>query len=173
MIDMMNQIASMVREVAVLDASEVPLREYVVEACKQNACGRYAKTWTCPPAVGDIGTLRDKWQSYTSAIVFTTCHEIEDSFDIEGMEEARVKHEQITDRVLSLFDRREVGVLSAEGCNLCKNCTYPTSPCRYPDLARQSVESNGISVVELAQQTGIHYKNEPNTVTYFSIIFVK
>ena len=173
MLDKISKIAHITREIAVVKPENIPFRQYVVEACARNACGRYGKTWTCPPGVGELEELKRKWLSYSSAIVFTTCHDIEDSFDIEGMEEGRKKHERITDEAIAIFEGEDIAVMSAEGCDLCKVCTYPTSPCRYPDVARSSVEANGISVVELARDCGIHYKNEPNTVTYFSIIFVR
>lgn len=51
-----------------------------------------------------------------------------------------------------------------------KKCTYPTAPCRFPEKARSSAYANGISVVDLAKQLGINYKNGNNTVTYFSVV---
>ncbi|MBR2616748.1 MAG: hypothetical protein IKC56_00735 [Clostridia bacterium] len=53
---------------------------------------------------------------------------------------------------------------------MCKTCTYPTAPCRFPDRARTSMEACGINVVELAKEVGINYVNGQNTVTYFSLI---
>ena len=67
--------------------------------------------------------------------------------------------------------KKSIKTLSAEGCSLCKVCTYPNSTCRFPNKARSSVEANGISVVELAKNCNIHYTNGKNTVTYFSMIF--
>ena len=117
--------------------------------------------------------LKAKCQAYSNAVVFTTCHPLEDSFDLEGMEQGRIEHEKITDEVVALFQGKEIRVLSAEGCQLCEKCTYPEQPCRFPEQARSSVEANGISVVELAQHCNIHYKNGENTVTYFSLILYK
>ena len=51
-----------------------------------------------------------------------------------------------------------------------KKCTYPTAPCRCPEKARSSVEANGISIVDLAKQLGINYKNGNNAVTYFWVV---
>ena len=169
--DLKGKIEKKVHQVAYISTKDIPFREYVVEACAMNACGRYGKTWQCPPGVGDIETLKAKCLSFSQALVFTTYHELEDSFDIEGMEEGRVKHEKITDEVAELFGSIPKRILSAEGCSLCKECTYPNAPCRFPNKARSSVEANGISVVELAKQIDINYKNGNNTVTYFSMIF--
>ena len=159
-----------VHEWRIIGTEDIPFRQYVVDACKQNRCGMYGKTWQCPPGIGTMEALQKKCLSYQNALVFTTCHKLEDSFDIEGMSRAREKHEGKTDAVIGLFEGIDIRALSAEGCGLCTQCTYPHSPCRYPQKARPSVESNGISVVELAQYCKIRYNNGPNTVTYFSVI---
>ena len=168
--NLIKEISKKVHQMSVISTQDIPFRQYVVEACAMNTCGKYGKTWTCPPGVGDLETLKVKCLSFPQALVFTTYYNLEDSFDIEGMEEGRVKHEKITDEVIELFGDIKIRALSAEGCSLCKECTYPNEPCRFPNKARASVESNGISVVELAKQCGINYKNGSNTVTYFSLI---
>ena len=168
--DLTVTISSLVYEFAFISTAEIPFRQYVVNACAMNHCGMYGKTWQCPPGVGAFEELQKECLSYQKALVFTTCHKLEDSFDIDGMRTGRKIHEAITDRVAELFFGDRIKVLSAEGCGLCKMCTYPVSPCRFPDKARSSVEANGISVVELTDKCGIHYKNEQNTVTYFSLI---
>ena len=58
-------------------------------------------------------------------------------------------------------------ILSNEGCDLCKNCTYPDAPCRFPDRAHGSLEGYGIFVNKLAEQAGINYINGVNTMSYF------
>ena len=59
-------------------------------------------------------------------------------------------------------------MLTSEGCQNCASCTYPDSPCRFPDKMYPSVESYGISVVNEAAAAGMHYINGTNTVTYFA-----
>ena len=131
----------------------------------------YGKSWQCPPGVVTLEALQQKCLCYKNAIIFTTCQPLTDSFDLDGMTQARIVHEQTTDIIVGLFKRESVRALSAEGCSLCVECTYPNAPCRYPQKARSSVEANGISVVELAKDCGLHYNNGANTVTYFSVIF--
>lgn len=164
------RLPEIVYEWCIIETKEIPFREYVVDACKQNRCGMYGKTWQCPPGVGTMEELQKKCLRYQNALVFTTCHKLEDSFDIEGMSQAREKHERTTDSVIELFESINIRALSAEGCGLCTQCTYPHAPCRYPQKARPSVESNGISVIELAKHCNIRYNNGLNTVTYFSLI---
>ena len=166
----LDMISRIVHEYACIKTTEIPFRRYVVDACAMNYCGQYGKTWQCPPAIGEFDELKKECLSYEKAIVFTTCHPLEDSFDIEGMNAGREVHEKLTDAIIQLFNGKKIKALSAEGCRLCKECTYPNTPCRFPQKARSSVEANGISVVELAQNCGMHYKNGQNTVTYFSVI---
>lgn len=159
-----------VHQFAVIKSTEIPFSQYVVDACKQNYCGQYGKTWQCPPGVGDPQELKEKCLAFSRALVFSTRHELEDSFDYEGMRSGREKHEKITDEIVALFGEEKIRALSAESCSICKKCTYPDAPCRFPDKARPSVEANGISVIDLAKICGINYHNGANTVTYFSVI---
>lgn len=165
-----EKIKPLVHEVAMLGTKDIPFSEEVVAACARNACGCYGKTWQCPPGVGTLAERMELCHSYDRAIVFTTKHDLEDSFDVEGWARGRTEHEAVTDRVLEMcpFERRLA--FSAEGCSLCKSCTYPDAPCRFPNRARVSVEANGIFVVELARMCNIHYHNGKNTVTYFSML---
>jgi len=165
-----EEIKPLVHEIAMLDTKDIPFSEEVVAACARNACGCYGKTWQCPPGVGTLEERMRICRAYEHAIVFTTRHALEDSFDVEGWARGRVSHEATTDRVLELFPLEKRLAFSAEGCHLCEKCTYPDAPCRFPDRARVSVEANGIFVVELAKICGIHYHNGANTVTYFSMI---
>ncbi len=168
--DILEKVAKLVHEYAVVNSKDIPFRDYVLEACAMNYCGMYNKTWQCPPGVGTREELKQKCLQYEKGLVFTTCHPLEDSFDIEGMNAGRIVHEKITDQVALLFEGEKIRILSAEGCGLCKECTYPNAPCRFPQKARSSVEANGISVVDLAKDCNINYKNAVNTVTYFSVI---
>ena len=103
-----------VKEWRIIKTEEIPFRQYVVEACQQNRCGMYGKTWQCPPGVGALENLKRKCFSYKNAIVFTTCYQLTDSFDIEGMTKARKFHEKTTDFIIELFLD-----------NSSKNCSSP------------------------------------------------
>lgn len=143
----------------------------VVKACEMNYCGMYNKTWMCPPAVGTLEELKKKYTSYKYFFVFTTKHEVLDSFDIEGMEEGRKKHQDLQRKILKFLSGKDIKMLGAGGCSICKKCTYPDKPCVNSDMAMPSMEASGISVVELAKDLKINYHNGENTVTYFSAVF--
>jgi len=159
-------------EHAMLSPQELTFSEKVREACKANYCGSYGKCWTCPPGAGDWEKLRDHFKEYQNAFVFTTKHELEDSFDVEGMEEGRLQHDRVDNALLAFLAGEEPHELAGAGsCKICEKCTYPDAPCRFPEKARRSMEACGIDVVTLSKDCGIHYINGVNTVTYFSILF--
>lgn len=159
-------------ESAFLSPSEIPFSEEVRKACEANYCGRYGKCWTCPPGAGDWQKLRDMFRSYEHAFVYTTKHELEDSFDVEGMDEGRKRHEELDEAILARIESDETHLLAGAGsCSICAKCTYPDAPCRFPEKARRSMEACGMDVVHLAAKCGIHYINGTDTVTYFSVLF--
>lgn len=161
-----------VHECAWLSPCDVPFDARVRGMCESNRCGLYGKTWTCPPAVGEWEQLRDECCAHTHALVYTTKHALEDDFDFEGIQESGVLHKQLDNALhYALKEQKIVHLLySAGGCSICKPCTYPDAPCRFPERVHRSMEACGIDVVALAKQCGLKYNNGPQTVTYFSMI---
>ena len=161
-----------VHESAWIDPATIPFSEEVRKMCEVNRCGKYGTCWTCPPAVGPWDALRDKYRAYKEAYVFTTCHALEDSFDIEGMQEAAEAHKRLDMLIAEHLSecKGQYAHLGAGGCTICTKCTYPDAPCRFPEKTRQSMEACGIDVVTLSRQCGIKYINGADTVTYFSLL---
>ncbi|MEZ4626713.1 MAG: DUF2284 domain-containing protein [Eubacteriales bacterium] len=79
--------------------------------CEQNACGFFGACWMCPPDVGNISDWIAKARSYDQAIVFQTVREIEDSFDIEGMNRAARVHNRLIVRLRHAAERDGVDCL--------------------------------------------------------------
>lgn len=155
-----------------IDPATVPFSADVRKMCEDNRCGMYGKCWTCPPSVGDWEVLRDKYRAFKEAYVFTTCHALEDSFDFEGMQAAGEAHKQLDEWLSAQLElyAGQYAHLGAGACTMCKKCTYPDAPCRFPQKARQSMEACGVDVVTLSRQCGIKYINGADTVTYFSML---
>jgi len=166
----LDKIKNIVFESTIIESSKIFFSENVVKACEMNQCGLYGKRWTCPPAVGTISEIKCKCLKFKYALVFTTKNEIEDSFDIEGMFTAKKNHDKIQEEVFNKLNFRNCILLGAGGCNICKKCTYPDTPCRFPDKAISAVEAYAINVLDLAEKCGIKYNNGINTVTYYSLI---
>ena len=161
-------------EYAQLPARALIFSPELLESCRANACGKYNKSWTCPPACGTMEEQREKILSRENVFVFTTKHDLEDSFDYEGMTRGRELH-----TLLTIEFKNRLGddypVYGAGNCPLCGDkggCTFP-DPCRFPEKKIGSIEAAGINVTELSRAANIAYNNGPNTVTYFSMILLK
>ena len=140
-------------------------------ACKQNGCGKYGTCWMCPPDVGDIDEMIAQAKTYKYALVFQSVAPLEDSFDIEGMEAAAIKHNALV-RVLAeqLGDILDNPLkLGAGACHVCARCAKMDGgrSCVHPNQATASLEAYGIAVSALAEISGLAYINGSNTVTYF------
>ena len=158
-----------VHEWALIKSNKLSFLPELLDYCKANACGKYGKSWACPPACGSMEEQREKILRYENILVFTTKHELEDSFDHEGMTRGREKHTLLAQELRKKFDNAPL--YGAGACPVCGVCAYP-APCPFPGKMIVSVEAAGIDVTELSRSAGIAYNNGPNTVTYFSIILL-
>lgn len=156
---------------AIMNRDGIVVNRMFREICEKNACGMFNRCWVCPPDVGDIDDLMGRLAPYRRAVLFQTISDLEDSFDIEGMQVAGERHAQLCLRV-----KREVGfpgpylVLGGGGCHLCETCAKRENlPCRRPDDATPGMETYGIDVYNTACHAGLKYVNGQNTVTYFGI----
>ena len=164
-------------EYAQLPTGTLIFSPQLLESCRTNVCGRYNKSWTCPPVCASPEEQREKILSYKNVFVFTTKHNLEDSFDYEGMIRGNELHTLLTIE----FGNRlgdDFPIYGAGSCPLCKDengknsCAFP-DPCRFPEKKLGSIEAAGINVTELSRAANIAYNNGPNTVTYFSMILLK
>ena len=158
----------------VIEANKIETDAAFRGMCQSNACGRYGKCYMCPPDVGDIESLRARVTEYDLALVWQTVTELEDSFDFEGMTEARKDTNPIALALRRVFSDRNITKvlhLGAGGCGLCDECGKITGEsCRFPTLAMPSLESHGINVSKLASAADMKYTNGQNTVTYFGVV---
>lgn len=147
------------------------------DMCASNACGMYGKCYMCPPDVGDIDTLMAKVKDYDYALVYQTVTSLEDSYDYDGMIEARKSATSLAKILRNAFSElfpADALHLSVGGCGICPTCAKHTGePCRFPDLALPSLESYGINVSALAKVANMEYTNGKDTVTYFGAVLFK
>lgn len=143
------------------------------EACRKNLCGAWGRCWMCPPDVGEIEPLMAELRTYQHGLWYQTIGELEDSFDIKGMGDAKKKHVRLSQQVEELV-KPILGKhlhLSCGGCGLCERCTrIDNEPCRFPDRAMASLEAYGVDVYQTTKSTSLKYINGQNTVTYFSVV---
>lgn len=145
--------------------------------CEENSCGMYGRCYMCPPDIGPVEELIAQVRSFDRGLLYQTFSPLEDSFDIEGMREAKARHVRVSQRLLDAL-RPLLGEdalhLTVGGCGLCPQCAKPMGqPCRHPERALPSLESHGIDVYNTTRSTSLRYVNGPNTVTYFGLILFR
>lgn len=160
---------------AAFQPSDLVFRDVFLRDCAANHCGKYGKTWTCPPGIGDVNSHRSRLSTFPEAILFQQVFPLEDPYDVDGMDVGR---KTIMNHAYTLSDRlrKEPGeamFLAAGSCELCHPCSYPEKPCRFPEKAMISMEALGVDVYDIAKKTGLKYYHGPNTVTYFVMVFFR
>lgn len=157
----------------VIDTDSIVLSATFRDICTSNGCGMYGRCWMCPPDIGDIEPLMAKVHGYKHGLLYQTVADIEDSFDIEGMQDAGKRHVMVSQR-LEAFLMLQLDKhlhLSCGGCRLCERCAKLDGlPCRDPERAMPSMEGYGIDVYNTCKPTELKYINGQNTVTYFGIV---
>ena len=81
---------------SVIDAVQIETDRSFRDACLSNACGMVGKCWMCPPEVGEIEELMAEVRRYDHALVYQRIGRLEDSFDVEGMADAKTAHREIS-----------------------------------------------------------------------------
>lgn len=174
---MLEQLLKRVEETSIFQyglvkPSEIRYLQEIREICQGNSCRQYGRTWACPPGVGTIDDCRNRCMQYNTMLVFTGIFLLEDSYDYEGMMRSMAEFKLIAHELESAIKPylKDYLILSNEGCGICKVCTYPDAPCRFPDQLHHSIEGYGILVSDLAKQAGVNYNNGENSVTYFGAL---
>ena len=159
---------------AIISASDIETDASFRDICASNACGAYGRCWMCPPDIGDIQTLMSEVKSYSHALVFQYVSMIEDSYDFEGMTDAKKSFFATSQRIRRAWNNKNISRrlhLGVGGCGACERCAKKDGlPCRRPDTAMPSLEGYGINVSMLASSAGMKYINGANTVTYFGAV---
>jgi len=161
-----------ISQYGLIDTKQIVFSDEVRRLCESNVCTKYGTTWACPPAVGTPDECKEKSLEYEKAFVFNAKYDLEDSFDYDGMLLGHKAFKKVCDLLANLAKEKltDYVLLSNEGCNRCRLCTYPNSSCRFPEKLFPSVEGFGIRVDALAKSANIKYINGNNTVTYFGLL---
>lgn len=132
----------------VISVRYVVTAEWVRLKC-QFGCGGYNKRWCCPPYTPKPETTRKMLADYQYALIFA----------YEGKED--IRHRRKMQRMLANLERTafldgyyKAFAMGAGPCRLCATCD-PNEPCKFPYLARPSMESCGIDVYATCRNAGI------------------
>lgn len=136
------------------------------------SCRNYDKSWACPPACGSLEEWTAKAARFKKGILLQCIGELEDSFDIEGLQ---ALGERNTAAITALVDRVHAAQLDClpmgtGGCNRCKQCSYPDAPCRFPEKKLSSMEACGLLVNQVCTDNGVPYNYGPGKMAYSSCL---
>ena len=67
----------------------------------------------------------------------------------------------------------DILALTSASCDICKKCTFPDAPCRFPKKATSAMEGYGLLVSQVCKDNQMKYYYGPNTVTYTSLFLIK
>ncbi|MDO4260917.1 MAG: DUF2284 domain-containing protein [Eubacteriales bacterium] len=153
---------------ACLDCATIRLLPEVRQMCEANTCGQYGRNWACPPGCGSLEECGERIAPYRFGILVQSVGELEDSMDFEGMQETEARHKKAFFAGADLLRERypKLLCLGAGCCTVCKACSYPDEPCRFPAKRISSLESYGIVVSDLCRANGMDYYYGPNTIAY-------
>lgn len=147
-----------------LDPATIELKEAVRQMCA--ACSRYGNCWSCPPACGTLEDCRKRIGKYQQGILLQTVGQLEDEFDGEAMMETEALHKENFHRLLKEVGREGLLALGAGSCTVCKTCSYPDAPCRFPERMVSSMEAYGMEVAVVCRANNLAYYYGPNTIAY-------
>ena len=162
----------------VLEVSTIIIHTEVRDACAANRCRSYDKSWACPPACGTLEECEKRIRQYTTGLILQTTGSLNSSLDWESMTGIGREHKthiiNFQEKLKPFFaplDRPWL-LLGAGGCKTCEECTYPDSPCRFPDKMVVSMEAMGIFVTEFCKANNIPYHYGDKTLTYIACVLI-
>lgn len=158
---------------APMDVHTIELKQEVRDMCA--ACSQYGKRWSCPPGCGDLQTLRQRVAEFPQGVLVQTVGTLEDEFDAEAMLETEAAHKEHLHQLQKLLvDAHPAHLIAGAGCcTICKTCTYPDAPCRFPDKQMVSMEACGMVVSEVCKANNVPYYYGPLTLAYTSCVLIK
>ena len=159
---------------ASLDPSVLNVRTEVRDMCASDRCQAYGRSWSCPPACGTVEQCQTHINRYTRGILLQTTGDMEDDFDADALYQTEQRHKAafsaLARQIRTIYPN--CLPLTAGCCTLCRKCTYPTSPCRFPKKRFSSMEAYGLLVSDVCLKSGLKYYYGPKTITYTSCILI-
>lgn len=151
-----------------LDVSTLHFLPEVRSMCAADRCRSYGKSWSCPPACGELEEWAGKAGHYSKGWLLQTVGDREDSYDFEAMMEvAKINSENFFKLAEKLREEGcDVLAMSAGTCTRCEKCTYPDSPCRFPETLYPSMEACGLFVSQVCKDNGVPYYYGDEKIAY-------
>lgn len=143
-----------------LDMQSLTFYTDTLQYCEQNLCGKYGSNWSCPPHSTTPQEMEALKDNFEAGVIVQTRGLLEYEDDAEGIDLVRNTHNRafypFVDKMRSLYGK--VTAMSSGGCRVCKECSFPDEPCRYPEKKISSVSAYGVHVDEICEASGIDYE---------------
>ena len=151
-----------------LDVGTLKFLPDVRSMCAADRCQSYGKTWSCPPACGELSDWEEKARHFSKGLILQTVGDREDSFDFEAMMEVAEENKKQFDRLMDTLLATDADFLamSAGTCTRCEKCTYPDAPCRFPEKLCPSMEACGLFVSGVCSDNGVKYYYGDDKIAY-------
>ena len=143
--------------------------------CEQNKCGTYNKSWTCPPAVGNVEDCVKKLEDYNDAVIITNTFKNLNMEDLDGLKKMMKSHQDLCRDVKKMFQDEGFDELTLTdgACTYCKECTYPDKSCKHPDKKVPSVSGFGIDMGEYIPTTGLTFEFKNDEATLYGLVLFR
>ncbi len=160
---------------ALLDCSTIRLLPEVRAMCASDKCHQYDANWACPPGCGTLEECEERIRKYQWGILVQTVGQLEDSLDFEGMKETEAAHKESFLKMDEILQKQAPGrlPLGTGCCSVCKNCTYPDAPCRFPEKSVSSMEAYGMLVTQVCQDNRLSYYYGSGTIAYTACFLIQ
>lgn len=156
---------------------KIIIDEKVRDYCIENKCGKYGKNFMCPPYVGSVYDFKEEISNYNYGIIAVIKDKIKD------LEEGKnyYKSAEILHRILletegkcKELNLNNTKTLIGGNCRICKLCAAALGEekCRYPKIARPSLEAVGIDVINTCKKVGINIQFKKDEVMWVGMVLI-
>jgi predicted metal-binding protein len=162
---MLKELHNEAIQLGVTSAKVVPVSSIVTDErvrlkCLVPLCDKYGHNLMCPPNLPSVAEFRESLNRYSRALFIQLAWQNKGKI---SKTEAR-KHALRLHKIIHELERKALylGFPLAAGliggsCKLCRKCIGPMGHCRYPLMARPSIEGMGIDVLQTAKQIGLPF----------------
>lgn len=157
-----------------LEMSALIYRPEVREMCSADQCRSYGRSWSCPPAVGSLEQIRKRTAEYHRGILVQTTGQLRREIDYHSIQRTNEQHVRNFAAYVRQVRQLFPGCLpmGAGACMICRKCTYPDRPCRYPGRMIISMEAYGLIINDVCKGSGLEYNYGPKSFTFTSCILI-
>ena len=90
---------------------------------------------------------------------------------VKAVNKAKANEELLEEELHKKYS--DILALGGAGCRLCAECTYPDTPCRFPEKRMSEMEAYGLIVSDVCMKNGLKLYYGPDTVTFSGVFLIK